>query len=98
MEVSGALLRQMEGREALVKAQVAVHAFQAAAVAGPVKEGLSVAGETRRAGERALEDRNRRRVGLALSLVTILVTMCGLWMAIRSLESKAGAVPEPEGR
>jgi len=98
MEVSEALLRQMEGREALVKARVAVHAFQAAAVAGPVKEGLAVAAETRRAGERALEDRNRRRIGLALSLVTILITMCGLWMAIRSLESKAGAVPEPEGR
>jgi hypothetical protein len=88
----------MEGREALVKARVAMHAFQAAAVAKPVAEGLAVAADTRRAGERALQDRNGRRVGLALSLVTIVVTMAGLWMAIRSLESKAPAVPKPAGR
>jgi len=98
MEVSEPILRQMEGREALVKARVAMHAFQAAAVAKPVAEGLAVAADTRRAGERALQDRNGRRVGLALSLVTILVTMAGLWMAIRSLESKAPAVPKPAGR
>ena len=97
MEVSEAMLRQMEGREALVKARVAMHAFQVAAVAKPVKDGLAVAAETRRAGEKALKDRDWRRVGLALSLVTILITMAGLWLAIRSLESKT-AVPKPAGR
>jgi hypothetical protein len=98
MEVSEPTLRQMEGREALVKARVAMHAFQVASVAKPVAEGLAVAAETRRAGEKALQDRDSRRVGLALSLVTILVTMAGLWMAIRSLESKSPAVPKPAGR
>jgi hypothetical protein len=98
MEVSEPILRQMEGREALVKALVALHAFQVAAVAKPVQEGLAVAAETRRAGEKALQDRDSRRVGLALSLLTIVVTMAGLWMAIRSLESKAPAVPKPAGR
>jgi predicted CXXCH cytochrome family protein len=98
MEVSEPTLRQMEGREALVKARVALHTFQVAAVAQPVDKGLAVAAETRRAGEKALQDRDSRRVGLALSLVTILVTMAGLWMAIRSLESKAAAVPKPAGR
>ena len=98
MEVSEPILRQMEGREALVKARVAVHAFNAAAVAKPVGEGLAVAAETRRAGEKALQDRDSRRVGLALSLITILVTMIGLWMAIRSLESKPAALPKPAGR
>ena len=97
MEVSEAMLRQMEGREALVKARVAMHAFQVAAVAKPVKDGLAVAAETRRAGEKALKDRDWRRVGLALSLVTILITMAGLLMAIRSLESKT-VVPKPAGR
>jgi len=98
MEVSEPTLRQMEGREALVKARVAMHQFQVASVAKPVAEGLAVAAETRRAGEKALQDRDSRRVGLALSLVTILVTMAGLWMAIRSLESKSPAVPKPAGR
>ena len=60
--------------------------------------GLAVAAETRRAGEKALKDRDSRRIGLALSLITILITMAGLWMAIRSLESKAAVVPKPAGR
>ena len=98
MEVSEPILRQMEGREALVKALVALHAFQVAAVAKPVQEGLAVAAETRRAGEKALQDRDARRVGLALSLITIVITMAGLWMAIRSLESKPAAEPKPAGR
>jgi predicted CXXCH cytochrome family protein len=98
MEVSEPTLRQMEGREALVKARVAMHAFQVAALAKPVEEGLAVAEGTRRAGEKALQDRDSRRIGLALSLVTILVTMAGLWMTIRSLESKTSADPKPAGR
>jgi predicted CXXCH cytochrome family protein len=98
MEVSEPILRQMEGREALVKARVAMHAFQVVLVAKPVQEGLAVAAGTRLAGEKALKDRDSRRVGLALSLVTILVTMAGLWMAIRSLESKASALPKSAGR
>lgn len=98
MEVSEAMLRQMDGREALVKARVALHAFQVAAVAKPANEGLAVAAETRRAGEKALRDRDTRRIGLALSLVTILITMAGLWMAIRSLESKGRTVLKPAGR
>jgi hypothetical protein len=98
MEVSEPILRQMDGRQAQVKALVAMHEFQVAAVAKPVNEGLAVAAETRRAGEKALQDRDSRRVGLALSLLTIVITMLGLWMAIRSLESKASAVPKPAGR
>jgi hypothetical protein len=77
---------------------VAMHEFQVAAVAKPVQEGLAVAAETRRAGEQALKERDWRRIGLALSLVTIVVTMAGLWMAIRSLEAKAAAEPKPAGR
>jgi len=79
-----------------VKARVAVHAFRVEAVAQPVGEGLKVAAETRRAGEQALRDRDKRRMGLGLSLITILITLAGLWMAIRSLE--APAAPKPAGR
>jgi predicted CXXCH cytochrome family protein len=86
MEVSEAALRQQEARENLVKARVAVHAFRVAAVAKPVEEGLRIAAETRRAGVEALKERDRRRVGLGVSLVTIAVTIAGLWLAIRSLE------------
>jgi predicted CXXCH cytochrome family protein len=88
MEVSEAQLRQMEGREDLVKARVAVHAFNPAAVRQPVKAGMAIAEETYRSGQTALKDRDSRRVGLGISLVTILVTILGLWLAIRNLEDK----------
>ncbi len=86
MEVSEALVRQMEGRESLVKARVAVHAFNVAAVREPVARGLEIAEQTYQAGLAALRERNVRRIGLGISLVTILVVMVGLWLAIRSIE------------
>jgi predicted CXXCH cytochrome family protein len=92
MEVSEAQLRQMEGREDLIKARVAVHAFQLAAVQKPAVEGMGIAAATLRAGQAALHERQQRRVGLAASLVAILITIAGLWMAIRQLESKPAEV------
>jgi hypothetical protein len=92
MEVSEALVRQVEGRENLVKARVAVHAFELAAVEKPIKEGLAIAAETHRAGQAALKERDFRRTGLGLALIAILVTIIGLWLAIRSIERR----PEPE--
>jgi predicted CXXCH cytochrome family protein len=88
MEVSEAQLRQMEGRENLVKARVAVHVFNTGEVRKPIDAGLAIAADTYRSGETALKERDSRRIGLAVSLIAILVTMLGLWLAIRSLESK----------
>jgi hypothetical protein len=88
----------MEARENLIKARVAVHAFDVAAVEKPVNDGLAIAKETLEAGEGALKERDSRRVGLALSLVTILVTLAGLWLAIRTLESRSGAEAKSVGR
>ena len=90
MEVSEAFLRLQEGREALIKARVAVHNFQVAFVNKPVREGLTIASETYRAGEEAMKERRFRRIGLAFSLLTIAATMAGLWLVIRSIESKSG--------
>ncbi len=89
MEVSEALLRENDGKDALIKARVAVHAFRVAAVEKPVQEGLKIAAETHQAGLAALEERNHRRIGLGVSLVTILITMAGLWLAIRAIEKSA---------
>jgi hypothetical protein len=88
MEVSEALLRQNDANEALVKARVAVHAFRAAAVSEPVGQGLKTAAETHQAGQQALLERNRRRIGLGVALVTILIVIGGLWLAIRRLEDR----------
>jgi hypothetical protein len=98
MEVSEALLRQREGRENLVKAAVAVHAFQTAAVHKPVQEGLAIAAETYQAGASALQERKFRRVGLSVSLIAIAMTILGLWLAIRSIEGRTRKPSELTGR
>jgi predicted CXXCH cytochrome family protein len=95
MEVSEPLLRQTEGRENLVKARVAVHAFDLAAVREPVEEGSVIAVETYEAGEAALRERDDRRLGLALALLAIVATITGLWLAIRSIEHKPEATSSP---
>jgi hypothetical protein len=89
MEVSEAALKLADGQERLVKARVAVHNFRSDKVLLPVTEGLAIAAETHRAGRDALAERDFRRVGLAVSLAAILLTLAGLWLAIRSLESKS---------
>jgi hypothetical protein len=92
MEVSEAQLRQMDARESLVKARVAVHAFQVAAVKKTVEEGIGIAAATQRAGEEALQERNRRRMGLAAALLSILIVIAGIRLAIRSIETKAEVI------
>ena len=98
MEVSEALLRLNDGRERLVKARVAVHAFRGDAVATPVKEGLGIAAEAHRAGVEALKERDYRRLGLALSLIAILITIAALRLKIREIEAPAPGGQESAGR
>jgi hypothetical protein len=82
-------LRQAEGRDDLVKAVVAVHAFDPAAVGAPTQAGLAIAAGTYQTGVSALKERDTRRIGLAISLIAILVTIAGLWSAIRNLENRS---------
>jgi len=97
MEVSEAVMKQQDGREALVKARVAVHTLDPAAVLKAADAGMAIAAETRRAGEAALKERNFRRLGLIFALMAIAVTIVGLWLAVRALER--GAPPlEESGR
>ena len=98
MEISEAQLQLVEGRENLVKARVAVHAFQTAAVLKPVKEGLAIAAKTREAGEAALKERDFRRVGLSVSLLAIFTTIVGLWLAIQSIEKNRARQSQTNGR
>jgi predicted CXXCH cytochrome family protein len=88
MEVSEPLLRQVEAKEELVKARVAIHGFNVEAVRKPVIDGLAVTKETLSAGYEALRERDRRRKGLGGSLAAILVTLVGLWLAIRRIETR----------
>ena len=97
MEVSEALLRQAESRDDLVKAVVAVHAFDPAAVRALVQAGLAIAAGTYQSGASALKERDTRRLGLAISLITILIAIAGLWLAIRNLENRRAGETVPGG-
>jgi hypothetical protein len=72
-----------------------VHAFAVEAVREPATRGLEIADETYQAGLAALKERDRRRIGLGVSLVTILAVMLGLWLAIRSIEGSSEDVSGP---
>jgi predicted CXXCH cytochrome family protein len=88
MEVSEARLEMTNGHESLIKARVDLHAFDPAAVDAWIDKGLQVTKTTYRAGEKALEERDFRRKGLALSLAAIVIAMAGLFLAVRRLEGR----------
>jgi hypothetical protein len=93
MEVSEALLRQRDARQALLKSRVAVHQFRPGGVKREVAEGMRLAAETRQAGEAALREIRVRRTGLAFALAGLLLAMAGWWLLLRWLER--GHAEEP---
>jgi nitrate/TMAO reductase-like tetraheme cytochrome c subunit len=95
MEVSEPLRRVQDAEENLVKARVAVHNFRREAVGAPTQEGMTIAAETYLAGQEAMAEKDYRRKGLAVSLAAILITMLGLWLTIRSIETRRNADRSP---
>jgi hypothetical protein len=88
MEISEAELEQAQARDALTKARVTIHSFNPAKLDEDIQAGLKVAAKTYTAGKQALAERNQRRVGLGISLLTIVAVLIGLRMLIRRLESR----------
>lgn len=88
MEVSQARLELSSANESLIKAEVDLHSFDPAVVEGEVKTGLASTQASYRAGEQALRERDVRRKGLALSLLSIVAVMLGLWLKVREIESR----------
>lgn len=87
MEVSEARLNQSQARDALTKARVTIHSFQPGKVAEDIQGGLQVAAANHQAGLDALAERDFRRVGLAVSLLAIVVVLIGLRLYIRKIEA-----------
>ncbi|MEX2303919.1 MAG: cytochrome c3 family protein [Bryobacterales bacterium] len=87
MEVSQGQIEMAAAHEAWIKARVQVHAFRLDAVEQDASEGLKLAQTSYETGQHALEERDFRRTGLAFSLLTIVLTMAGLWLAVRQIES-----------
>ncbi len=88
MEISQAQLEEAQGRDALTKARVTLHSFQPDKVEQDTQAGMKIADKTYAAGVKALAERDYRRKGLGLTLITILVVLAGLRMYIRQAESR----------
>jgi hypothetical protein len=91
MEVSQAQFDLNGARDALVKAQAAVHAFAVEAVKKEAEPGLAVSAKAYARGLRALDELQFRRKGLAVSALIILAVIGGLVVKIRQIERQ----PQP---
>ena len=96
MEVSEAQAKLADGREDLVKARLAMHSFHPEEMHQPIEAGMAIAGETLRAGQAALKEKDSRRFGLAISAVFIAITVLAIWLLIRRLESDGSGYSPPQ--
>ncbi len=88
MEVGQAQLDLTAARDQLTKARVTLHSFTPAKIDADIKAGQATADKTYQAGVQALKDRDYRRMGLGVSLVTILAMLIGLKLYIGEIESR----------
>ena len=87
MEVSEARLQQNQARDSLTKARVTIHSFRKDLIDQYIRAGLDIAAKNLEAGQRAMVERNYRRLGLGVSLAAIGVVLVGLRLFIKKLES-----------
>lgn len=88
MEVSQAQLDLTSARDQLTKARVTLHSFTLAKIDADIQVGQQTAEKTRQAGEKALRERDYRRAGLGISLLTIVAMLIGLKLYISEIESR----------
>ena len=96
MEVSQAQFELNGGKDALVKAQAAIHAFTVEAVKKEAEPGFAVSAKAYARGVRALEELRFRRKGLAVSVLIILAVIGGLVLKIRQLDGRRAQPGPPE--
>lgn len=89
MEVSDAQLEQDQARDSLTKSRVSIHSFNPTRVQQDVDTGLQIAGKTHGEGAAALQERDYRRKGLALSLLAIVAVVIGLRLYVRQIETRS---------
>ncbi len=87
MEVSEAQLGQDQARASLTKARVTIHSFRTDLVDQDIQAGLKLATKDLQAGKEAMVERNRRRVGLGISLIAIGIALAGLRLYIKKIET-----------
>ena len=86
MEVSQARLEQDQARDDLTKARVTVHSFNMVRMQEDILAGLKITDKTFPEGQAALAERDYRRKGLGISVLSIVVVLIGLRLYIRHIE------------
>ncbi|MBZ5527329.1 MAG: cytochrome c3 family protein [Acidobacteriia bacterium] len=89
MEVSEARLEQDQARDALTKARVSIHRFRVDPVNQDVQAGMKIVAKNLQAGKDALRERDYRRMGLGVALLSIFMVLVGLRLYIGKMEQKA---------
>jgi predicted CXXCH cytochrome family protein len=90
MELGDQSLALDQARNQLALARVTVHAFDAAQVQQVVQTGLDITKQVDVAGDAALAEVRFRRVGLAASLLAILVVVVALGLKVRDIDRRRG--------
>ena len=93
MEVSSPKVELATAHEALIKARVNVHAFNAEEVQKFTDQGVEISQKAYQAGVLALRERDIRRKGLGVSLIFIVLAVSGLYLKIRQMESRPSERP-----
>ncbi len=88
MEVSEARIDEEQAHDALMKARVTLHSFDVAEISKDTQPGMKVAEKAHKAGVVALIERDYRRKGLGLSLISILTVVVCLGIYIRKIEAR----------
>ena len=91
MEVSRPLYDLTEARDHLIKARVAVHRFEPAALDKDLEAGDKIAAASETSGWNALGELSYRRKGLAVSVVIIVAMIILLVLKIRDLDRRRRA-------
>jgi nitrate/TMAO reductase-like tetraheme cytochrome c subunit len=89
MEVSDAQLEQDQARDSLTRSRVSIHSFNPTQVQQDVDAGLRITAKTHGEGAAALQERDYRRKGLALSLLAIVAVVIGLRLYVRQIERRS---------
>ena len=84
VEVGAALASLNDARSALIKARAAVHAFDPEVVAGEAGPGKEIAAEALMRGGEALDELRFRRIGLAVS---VLIIVMAIYLSVSLLTS-----------
>jgi hypothetical protein len=87
METSAGRQFLKQANDHLVDARVTLHSFDRAKIEGVIAEGTAMATRAHGEGVKVLRDWQQRRIGMALSLVVIVLTIALLLLKIRRLEA-----------